>query len=392
MQWCDSYVNCADGSDEAFCSCVSRLPESRVCDGYFDCPMGGDEIGCFGCDQFSYSCYNSYEEYFANNKSSISMCYTMLEKCDGFYNCLNERDELNCSMLANNLDDHLSFLVSYTEGYLFRNNKGKWYPVCLDYLNNGNSICKDFIVDVHSSPLKYLKPIQMPGPFINLLKPAHLITPEFNDTCFVTNDKIVSTYITCPPVKCGTESSYVERHTRHTEVNANELTNENENVKIVGGNNANSRSWPYVVAIFRNGVFLCGGTIFNEYWIITAAHCLDQASAFFYEIRAGLLRRSSFAPMVQIRHAIEVVLNSKYNKKNLQNDIGMIKVSSPFIFNEWVRPICILEQRKTLASNPKVGSYCTVIGWGALSENGFECMFLFISFNIITYIYFIFYF
>lgn len=46
--WCDVKVDCADVSDEARCTCKSRVDFARLCDGYFDCPFGEDEMGCNG--------------------------------------------------------------------------------------------------------------------------------------------------------------------------------------------------------------------------------------------------------------------------------------------------------------------------------------------------------
>uniref|UniRef100_T1GX86 Uncharacterized protein n=1 Tax=Megaselia scalaris TaxID=36166 RepID=T1GX86_MEGSC len=94
-KWCDSIVDCSDGSDESACSCKNRLSKARICDGYADCPVGEDEVGCFECAEFMFSCYYSIEEFIEANRSTISMCYSSLEKCDGFNNCLNGKDEVD---------------------------------------------------------------------------------------------------------------------------------------------------------------------------------------------------------------------------------------------------------------------------------------------------------
>lgn len=106
-KWCDSNVDCLDGSDESACSCKARLSEEKICDGYVDCPMGSDEMGCFGCDRFSYSCYSTQDEYNDAQHSSLMMCYTRTEKCDGFENCLNGKDEQDCGMITRTIGEQL---------------------------------------------------------------------------------------------------------------------------------------------------------------------------------------------------------------------------------------------------------------------------------------------
>lgn len=41
-------------------------------------------------------------------------------------------------------------------------------------------------------------------------------------------------------------------------------------VRIVGGSFASKNQFPYQIALLRNGRLSCGGSIFNEKWIITA--------------------------------------------------------------------------------------------------------------------------
>lgn len=47
-------------------------------------------------------------------------------------------------------------------------------------------------------------------------------------------------------------------------------------VGVVGGRASRPRAWPFLVAIYKDGNFLCGGVILTKVWILTAAHCMLQ--------------------------------------------------------------------------------------------------------------------
>ncbi|KAF5903230.1 serine protease 27-like, partial [Clarias magur] len=47
----------------------------------------------------------------------------------------------------------------------------------------------------------------------------------------------------------------------------------NLNTRIVGGQNAVSGSWPWQVSLQAYGSHFCGGSLINNGWVLSAAHC-----------------------------------------------------------------------------------------------------------------------
>lgn len=45
--------------------------------------------------------------------------------------------------------------------------------------------------------------------------------------------------------------------------------------RVVGGQASQPGAWPWVVALYRDGDFHCGGVLLDDSWVMTAAHCVD---------------------------------------------------------------------------------------------------------------------
>lgn len=49
--------------------------------------------------------------------------------------------------------------------------------------------------------------------------------------------------------------------------------------RIVGGQTAEKGSWPWQAMLaFRGGSQFCGGSLIDENWVLTAAHCVYGSS------------------------------------------------------------------------------------------------------------------
>uniref|UniRef100_A0A672RK72 Zgc:55888 n=1 Tax=Sinocyclocheilus grahami TaxID=75366 RepID=A0A672RK72_SINGR len=139
-----------------------------------------------------------------------------------------------------------------------------------------------------------------------------------------------------------------------------------EESRIIGGQEAWAHSWPWQVSLQYSEMPACGGAILDLRWVITACHCFKRyKKASLWKAVAGMHNLENMNESCHQTVEVENIISHKgYNQKTNENDIALVKLQSPLLFNECVRPVGILNNdlspRKT----------CTVTGWGAIRENG----------------------
>ena len=55
--------------------------------------------------------------------------------------------------------------------------------------------------------------------------------------------------------------------------------------RIVGGHESEVGQWPWMVALFIDDAWFCGGSLISASFVLTAAHCVDGAA--YFNIMAG---------------------------------------------------------------------------------------------------------
>uniref|UniRef100_A0A3P8UQ60 chymotrypsin n=1 Tax=Cynoglossus semilaevis TaxID=244447 RepID=A0A3P8UQ60_CYNSE len=133
--------------------------------------------------------------------------------------------------------------------------------------------------------------------------------------------------------------------------------------RIVNGEEAVPHSWPWQVSLQDyTGFHFCGGSLINENWVVTAAHCNVRSNRTSHRVVLGEHNRSSGSENVQV---MRVFKHENYNGYTINNDILLIKLASPAQLNMRVSPVCVAE----IGDNFPGGMMCVTSGWGLTPSN-----------------------
>ncbi|TVQ28289.1 MAG: peptidase S1 [Wenzhouxiangella sp.] len=136
--------------------------------------------------------------------------------------------------------------------------------------------------------------------------------------------------------------------------------------RIVGGEDADIEDYPWQVALLdNNDAQECGGSILNERWILTAAHCFDTSVP---KIRAGVTDWREPGQTIIVARSIP---HPDYDPTTEENDIALLELEAALdLSGARARPIPIMTATQAAAGLQNPGVEAIVTGWGATSEGG----------------------
>ncbi|XP_048024860.1 trypsin-2-like isoform X1 [Megalobrama amblycephala] len=125
--------------------------------------------------------------------------------------------------------------------------------------------------------------------------------------------------------------------------------------KIIGGYECPPHSQPWQVYL-TDGRISCGGSLIKKRWVMSAAHCNFAHSRLI--VHLGKHNRSVNEATEQQIGAEKMIPHQKYDDQPHNNDIMLIKLRKPAIYNKYVKPIRLTTRCSS------AGEQCLVSGWG----------------------------
>ncbi|CAI9598471.1 unnamed protein product, partial [Staurois parvus] len=127
--------------------------------------------------------------------------------------------------------------------------------------------------------------------------------------------------------------------------------------RIINGETAVSGSWPWQVSVQDStGRHICGGSLINTNWVVTAAHCPATTS---HRVVLGAFDLSSTTENTQTKDIGKVFKYPLYNTQTGVDDISLIRLSSPASLTDRISPVCLPSSCDVFNGGEK----CVITAW-----------------------------
>ncbi|XP_017283958.1 prostasin-like [Kryptolebias marmoratus] len=132
--------------------------------------------------------------------------------------------------------------------------------------------------------------------------------------------------------------------------------------RIVGGEDAAPGAWPWQATLEIRGA-LCGGSLINNQWVLSAAHCFSSSSTSGVTVYLGRQTRGGPNANEVVRTVSQIIVHEAYSSATNDNDVALLKLTSSVNFTDYITPVCLA----AADSNFTAGVTCWVTGFGSLS-------------------------
>uniref|UniRef100_A0A3P8S9U0 Zgc:100868 n=1 Tax=Amphiprion percula TaxID=161767 RepID=A0A3P8S9U0_AMPPE len=137
------------------------------------------------------------------------------------------------------------------------------------------------------------------------------------------------------------------------------------NTRIVGGQTAPEGFWPWQVSVNTIlGSQFCGGSLINNQWVLSAAHCFTRTTASNVQVFLGRQSQQGSNPNEVSRTVTQIIIHPNYIPSTFDNDIALLRLSSTVTFTDFIVPVCLAASDSTFHA----GINTWVTGWGTIAS------------------------
>ena len=114
---------------------------------------------------------------------------------------------------------------------------------------------------------------------------------------------------------------------------------------------------------------ICGGTIINEKFILTAAHCVYGKNDLDLKVILGTDKLNFRGPSSTEHKIMNISIHPSYDPLYFYNDAAVLELEEELTFNLTQSPICLPKYFNN-DQNARIHHAGTVTGWGAMQNFG----------------------
>ncbi|KAM5288082.1 coagulation factor VII [Ctenodactylus gundi] len=149
-----------------------------------------------------------------------------------------------------------------------------------------------------------------------------------------------------------------------------EKRNANPQGRIVGGKVCPKGECPWQAVLLVNGRLLCGGSLLDTSWVVSAAHCFDKIRS--WRNMSVVLGEHDLGQRdgdEQVRRVAQIIFPDKYARGSIDHDVVLLRLHRPVNLTDHVVPLCLPERAFSESALASV-RFSRVSGWGQLLDRG----------------------
>ncbi|NXR74427.1 ENTK Enteropeptidase, partial [Pycnonotus jocosus] len=261
-------------------------------------------------------------------------CIPLHNLCDSVPQCEDGSDEAKCMRLFN---DSVS-----TRGLVQARIGKTWHLACADDWSAeiSDSVCH--LLGLGDANISSTVLFTGDGPFVTITKGAnHSLNFTKRWVQFLKDFFFLRKLTTC----------------------GKHLATQNNGSRIVGGHDARRGAWPWIVSLHFNLQPVCGASLVNDEWLVTAAHCVygRQLKLSRWQAVLGLYLQSDLQNPPAAAHNIDrIIINPHYMRETKDSDIALMHLQQKAQYTDYIQPICLPEKNQQFLP----GINCSIAGWG----------------------------